>query len=76
MSPTKMNMNKSFLDVQIELLKKAIQDGTIAKDSPLFEEQKENIIQMIQKSLEIIGIPANLSQIGAEIDKRFAEEFD
>ena len=71
-----MNMVTTILDGQIELLKKAIQGGVITKDSPLLEEQKEGIIQMFGKIFEIIGIPANLSEIEAEVDKRFSEEFD
>ena len=67
---------KSFIDKQIELLKYAIQEGVISKDSSLLEEQKEKIIQIIGEYYEEKGMPVNYSQIGAEIDKIFAEEFE
>ncbi len=67
---------KSFIEKQIELLKYAIQEGVISKDSSLLEEQKEKIIQIIGEYYEEKGMPVNYSQIGAEIDKRFAEEFE
>ena len=67
---------KNFIEMQIEMLKKAIQDGVIAKDSSLIEDQKEGIVQIIIKFYEIMGLPVNSTQIGAEVDKRFAEEFD
>ena len=37
----------SFLEDQIGMLKNAIENGIISKDSPLIQEQKELIIDMM-----------------------------
>ena len=64
----------SFIERQIEMLKDAIEKGIITKDSPLISEQKEIIIDMLFEMYEAIGANLSKSEIGARVDKLFADK--
>ena len=66
----------SFLEDQIGMLKNAIENGIISKDSPLIQEQKELIIDMMYNMSKFSGANDTKSQIGASVDKAFADELD
>ena len=66
----------SFLEDQIGMLKNAIENGIISKDSPLIQEQKELIINMMYNMSKFSGANVSKSQIGASVDKAFADELD
>lgn len=66
----------SFLENQISMLKNAIENGIISKDSPLIQEQKELIINMMYNMSKFSGANVSKSQIGASVDKAFADELD
>jgi uncharacterized protein YeaC (DUF1315 family) len=58
-----------FLSDQIKMLRKAIKDGSIPYDEKLLQEQKEGVIDEIME----YGCHYNKSEIGAIVDKLFAE---
>ena len=58
-----------FLSDQIKMLRKAIKDGSIPYDKKLLQEQKEGGIDKIIE----YGCQHNQSEIGAIVDKLFAE---
>lgn len=64
----------SYLDSQISFLQKAIKNGVITKDCPLLIEQKDSIIEVMARMIESSGYPINRSELGAYVDKRFADE--
>lgn len=66
----------SFLEDQIGLLKNAIENGIISKDCPLIQKQKELIINMMYNMSKFSGANVSKSQIGASVDKAFADELD
>lgn len=66
----------SFLENQISMLKNAIENGIISKDSPLIQEQKELIINMMYNMSKFRGENDTKSRIGASVDKAFADELD
>lgn len=66
----------SFIERQIEMLKDAIEKGIITKDSPLILEQKEGIIDMLFDMYEATGANLSKSEIGARVDKLFADKLD
>ena len=66
----------SFLEEQIGLIQNAIDKGIISKDSPLIQEQKELIINMMYNMSKFSGANDTKSQIGASVDKAFADELD
>lgn len=66
----------SFIENQISMLKNAIENGIISKDSPLIQEQKELIINMMYNMSKFSGANDTKSQIGASVDKVFADELD
>ena len=66
----------SFLENQISMLKNAIENGIISKDSPLIQEQKELIINMMYNMSKFSEANDTKSQIGASVDKAFADELD
>lgn len=66
----------SFLEDQICMLKNAIENGIISKDSPLIQEQKELIIDMMYNMSKFRGENDTRSHIGASVDKAFADELD
>ena len=66
----------SFLENQISMLKNAIENGIISKDSPLIQEHKELIINMMYNMSKFSGANDTKSQIGASVDKAFADELD
>ena len=66
----------SFLEDQIGMLKNAIENGIISKDSPLIQKQKELIINMMYNMSKFSGANVSKSQIGASVDKAFADELD
>lgn len=66
----------SFLEDQIGMLKNAIENGIISKDSPLIQEQKKLIINMMYNMSKFRGANETESQIGASVDKAFADELD
>ena len=66
----------SFLENQISMLKNAIENGIISKDSPLIQEQKELIINMMYNMSKFRGENDAKSRIGASVDKAFADELD
>ena len=66
----------SFLEDQIGMLKNAIENGIISKDSPLIQEQKELIINMMYNMSKFSGANDTKSQIDASVDKAFADELD
>lgn len=66
----------SFLEDQICMLKNAIENGTIRKDCPLIQEQKKLIIDMLYNMSKFRGANDTRSQIGASVDKAFADELD
>ena len=63
-----------FLCKQIEMLKAAILNGDIKKDDPILLEQKEGIIELLFLMCQVQGTNKTKSQIGAEIDKIFADD--
>lgn len=63
----------SFIKSQIEMLKDAIDNGIVTKDSPLILEQKERIIDMLFDMYSATGVELSKSQIGASVDKIFAD---
>lgn len=64
----------SFLETQINLLKECLSNGTLQVDSPLIQEQKEAIIEAMARIIEFSGYFVNRSELGAYVDKRFADE--
>ena len=66
----------SFLENQISMLKNAIENGIIRKDCPLIQEQEELIIDMMYNMSKFRGANDTKSQIGASVDKAFADELD
>ena len=66
----------SFLEEQIGLIKNAIDNGIISKDCPLIQKQKELIINMMYNMSKFSGANVSKSQIGASVDKAFADELD
>lgn len=64
----------NYLSKQIEMLKTAIQNGEIGKDDPILIEQKEGIIELLFLVCQARGINNARPQIGAVIDKIFADE--
>lgn len=64
----------SFLETQINLLKECLSNGTVQVDSPLIQEQKETIIEAMARIIEFSGYFVNRSELGAYVDKRFADE--
>ena len=66
----------SFLENQISMLKNDIENGIISKDSPLIQEQKELIINMMYNMSKFSGANDTKSKIGASVDKAFADELD
>lgn len=66
----------SFLENQISLLKNAIENGIIRKDCSLIQEQKKLIIDMMYNMSKFSGANVSKSQIGASVDKAFADELD
>ncbi len=66
----------SFLEDQIGMLKNAIENGIISKDCSLIQEQKELIINMMYNMSKFSGANVSKSQIGASVDKAFADELD
>ena len=66
----------SFLEDQIGMLKNAIENGIISKDCPLIQKQKELIINMMYNMSKFSGANVSKSQIGASVDKAFADELD
>ncbi len=63
-----------YLSKQIEMLKEAIQKGIVNKNDPILLEQKECIIDQQFFICQTFGIKKSRTQIGAEIDKIFADE--
>lgn len=63
----------SFIKSQVEILKDAIDHGIVAKDSTLILEQKERIIDMLFDMYNATGVELPKSQIGASVDKIFAD---
>ena len=66
----------SFLEDQIGMLKNAIENGIISKDCPLIQKQKELIINMMYNMSKFSGANVSKSQIGASVEKAFADELD
>ena len=66
----------SFLSNQIEMLKKAIENGIVEKEDPILLEQKEGIIDQLFLICQAFGISKSKSQISQEVDKIFADELD
>lgn len=64
----------SYLSIQIEMLKKAIEKGIVEKDNPILREQKEGIIEQQYLICQAFGINKSKTQIDAEINKTFADE--
>lgn len=63
----------SFIKSQVEMLKDAIDNGIVTKDSTLILEQKERIIDMLFDMYNATGVELSRSQIGASVDKIFAD---
>ena len=63
----------SLIKSQVEMLKDAIDNGIVTKDSTLILEQKERIIDMLFDMYNATGVELSRSQIGASVDKIFAD---
>lgn len=53
----------SFIKSHVEMLKDAIDNGIVTKDSPLILEQKERIIDMLFDMYNATGVKLSKSQI-------------
>ena len=69
-------MDIGYINKQIDLLKEAIANGTILKDSPLIQEQIDIIIDHEYSIIKDNNKYADKVLIGAIIDKMFADELD
>lgn len=65
---------KEYTMKQANLLKEAIDNGIISKDSPLILEQKELLIDILYELAISKGIKTERGIIGLEVDKIFADE--
>ena len=71
-------MDKKYIYKQIDLLREAIDNGTISRDSPLIREQIDEIIdrEFENEVSKENNRTADKVLIGAIIDKMFADELD
>lgn len=65
---------KEYTMKQANLLKEAIDNGIISKDSPLILEQKELLIDILYELAITKGIKTEKETIALEVDKIFADE--
>ena len=65
---------KEYIMKQVILLKEAIENGDISKDSPLILEQKELLIDILYDLAISKGIKTEKETIALEVDKIFADE--
>lgn len=65
---------KEYIMKQVNLLKEAIDNGIISKDSPLILEQKELLIDILYELAISKGIKTEKETIALEVDKIFADE--
>ncbi|MBQ6226769.1 MAG: hypothetical protein IJJ73_10760 [Bacteroidaceae bacterium] len=65
---------KEYIMKQVNLLKEAIENGDISKDSPLILEQKELLIDILYDLAISKGIKTEKETIALEVDKIFADE--
>lgn len=63
-----------FIEKQTSLLKRAIEEGTLSKGSPLIHEQKELLIEMLYELATNRGFEKEKGEIGLLVDKIFADE--
>ena len=75
---TRLIMDKKYIYKQIDLLREAIDNGTISRDSPLIREQIDEIIdrEFENEVSKENNRTADKVLIGAIIDKMFADELD
>jgi hypothetical protein len=66
----------SFLEEQIGLIKNAIDNGIISKDSHLISYHKQLIIYMLDDMFKLAGKTVSISRIEAYVNKAFADELD
>lgn len=64
------------LNTQVKMLKEAINDGIIDKNGPIIQEQKNGLIDLFYHVNQIRGNDVSKSEIGAIIDKAFADYLD
>lgn len=64
----------NFIEKQMEMLKDAVDNGIVSKDSPLLLEQKERIIDLVFTINAGLGITIDKSCLGAIVDKLFADK--
>lgn len=63
-----------FIKKQTSLLKSAIEEGSLSKESPLIHEQKELLIEMLYELATNSGFEKEKGEIGLQVDKIFADE--
>lgn len=75
---TRLIMDKKYIYKQIDLLREAIDNGTISRDSPLIREQIDEIIdrEFENEVSKENNRTADKVLIGAIIDKMFADELE
>lgn len=61
-----------FIEKQTSMLKSAIEEGTLSKESPLIHEQKELLIEMLYELAT--NSDFEKEEIGLQVDKMFADE--
>ena len=66
----------SFLENQISMLKNAIENGIISKDSHLISYHKQLIIYMLDNMFKLAGKTVSMSRTEAYVNKVFADELD